>query len=281
MSLSFPLLFSAVPLHAIDRDATGTPIFRPCWFSDGGICSNFPMHLFDGLVPSWPTFGINLEAKGEWQDMVYLPTHYEDGYDERWNRFADEDREPASRFGGFLAAIVGTMQNWNDNSLARMPGLRDRIARVRMLPDEGGMNLDMDKDQITAVATKGKLAAQKLIDRFALLTPAGRQAAGWDEHRFVRLNTLMKMLAERAPGVTRALSPGSAHATDFASLLQRAYADPEIPPGYEDRMSPRQFAALQAVTDALAVLAQTLEYPASEVAFTPIPKPELRVRPPL
>ena len=63
MSLSFPFLFTAVPLHAIDHDPPKERKFRRCWFSDGGISSNFPMHLFDGLVPMWPTFGLNLEPE--------------------------------------------------------------------------------------------------------------------------------------------------------------------------------------------------------------------------
>jgi hypothetical protein len=32
------------------------------WFSDGGICSNFPIHFFDAWLPTHPTFGINLTA---------------------------------------------------------------------------------------------------------------------------------------------------------------------------------------------------------------------------
>lgn len=60
MSLAFPFLISAVPLHAIDHDLPpGERKFSRCWFSDGGISSNFPIHLFDGLVPIWPTFGID------------------------------------------------------------------------------------------------------------------------------------------------------------------------------------------------------------------------------
>ncbi|MEN3033093.1 hypothetical protein PWG68_20400, partial [Chromobacterium amazonense] len=90
-SLSFPLLISAVPLHEPSRrerrceptapaadpehnvadsmegltsagQACGPVItaFRICWFSDGGISSNFPIHLFDAALPRWPTFAINL-----------------------------------------------------------------------------------------------------------------------------------------------------------------------------------------------------------------------------
>lgn len=48
MSLSFPFLLSAVPLHAVDwgdpknQQHRTSPKFEPCWFSDGGLSSNFP-----------------------------------------------------------------------------------------------------------------------------------------------------------------------------------------------------------------------------------------------
>jgi hypothetical protein len=70
MSLSFPFLLSAVPLYAVDwskrdrewDDETTQTNWQPekCWFSDGGITSNFPVHFFDRLLPRRPTFGINL-----------------------------------------------------------------------------------------------------------------------------------------------------------------------------------------------------------------------------
>lgn len=79
MSLSFPLLLSAIPLYAVRRDAfakrkkEGDPkahsdvvVLREesdlerSWFSDGGISSNFPIHFFDAWLPTRPTFGINL-----------------------------------------------------------------------------------------------------------------------------------------------------------------------------------------------------------------------------
>ena len=71
LSLSFPVLFSAVPLYSLPLRA---PDRRPGpatirsehlqlnWFSDGGICSNFPVHFFDRWLPRRPTFGITLTA---------------------------------------------------------------------------------------------------------------------------------------------------------------------------------------------------------------------------
>lgn len=75
MSLSFPLLFSAVPLWSIsinafykekEANAAGTVYnlteadLQRHWFIDGGVASNFPIHFFDAWVPRWPTFAVNL-----------------------------------------------------------------------------------------------------------------------------------------------------------------------------------------------------------------------------
>lgn len=219
MSLSFPFLFAAVPLYAIDHDRPDNRKFRCCWFSDGGISSNFPMHLFDGLVPMWPTFGISLEPEIEARGPVFLPIKYDQGYGERWNHFAEQEKE-VSRLGGFIGAIVGTMQNWNDNSLARMPGVRDRVARVRLKKDEGGMNLNMGKDPIDNVAKKGIKAINELLIRFAPSTHGNGQSDGWNEHRFVRLHVLRKMLEDRSPDLMAATSPNCKHAIDFPNVAQ-------------------------------------------------------------
>jgi hypothetical protein len=49
LSLSFPVLIASIPLYAQDGGRH--------WFSDGGICSNFPVHLFDSWLPRRPTSG--------------------------------------------------------------------------------------------------------------------------------------------------------------------------------------------------------------------------------
>lgn len=283
MSLSFPLLFSAVPLWAIDHDApAGRRRFRRCWFSDGGISSNFPMHLFDGLVPKWPTFGITLEPKIEGRDnLVYLPQAYREGYGERWNLF-DGKPDGIGRFGGFIGAIVGAMQNWNDNTLSRMPGVRDRVARVRLNPDEGGMNLNMEREHITQVAERGTEAAEALLARFSTAPSPGAQAAGWDEHRLVRLNVLLKMIEARAAGVVRALSAQCPHATSIDTLIDAARN--QAVAGYTDPLTAAQAQTLHELVEALRTQMQALGVTANNPQanpFVPLPKPELRVRPPL
>lgn len=287
MSLSFPLLFSAVPLWAINYEAIpGRRDFHRCWFSDGGISSNFPIHLFDGLVPLWPTFGINLEQKIEGRDMVFLPKNYAEGFGERWNFFDDKDNR-AARFGGFFSAIVSAMQNWNDNSLARMPGVRDRIARVRLDEHEGGLNLDMDAPIIKSLVARGETAASELISQFTAQPSNAPQPAGWDEQRFVRLCMLLKMLEARAPGILEAFNGKASHATDFVTLIDSAVqsnagnGDQNPPAGFEAPLTPEQAKALKEAMEALEQLMVTLGNPAAQSVFRAIPEPELRVRPPL
>jgi predicted acylesterase/phospholipase RssA len=287
MSLSFPFLFSAVPLWAINHDAPhGKRHFHRCWFSDGGISSNFPIHLFDGLVPMWPTFGINLEPKIEGRGPVFLPKDYTQGYGERWNLFENKNN-PAARFGGFLSAIVSAMQNWNDNSLARMPGVRDRIARVRLDEDEGGLNLDMEQYIFKKIVQRGEDAAKELVSQYAAMPPNGPQPKGWDDQRLVRLCVLLKMLETRSPGILHALAPACAHATDFGTLINKATQSnvddgaQEPPAGFEEPLTPEQAKALQNAMGALKQLMATLGNPDAQSVFRAIPEPELRVRPPL
>ena len=64
MSLSFPVLISAVPLYQrhdlAPKGKDGKAPWVRCLFSDGGISSNFPIHFFDELLPKRPAFGISL-----------------------------------------------------------------------------------------------------------------------------------------------------------------------------------------------------------------------------
>jgi hypothetical protein len=64
MSLSFPILFAAVPLWAIDYEhPRAERDFERCMFFDGGISSNFLMHLFDGLILNSVLFRFNRVPK--------------------------------------------------------------------------------------------------------------------------------------------------------------------------------------------------------------------------
>lgn len=211
MSLSFPLLISAVPLHEparwgaaptdADTDKTAPPeksvaestegltaggasaradisAFRVCWFSDGGISSNFPIHLFDAALPRWPTFAINLvypetddavrphapddAGRQRIDRAVFLPTENNKGWQRTYQSVAQ--RSAAKEVSGFLFGIVATMQNWRDLLQSRAPGHRDRIVHVSLDGDEGGMNLNMPQPVLTSISEKGTIAGERFRD---------------------------------------------------------------------------------------------------------------------
>jgi hypothetical protein len=301
MSLSFPVLFSAVPLWAIDYEAPrGKRTVQRCLFSDGGISSNFPLHLFDGLVPSWPTFGVQLEPalKELPKSLIFLPHEYGQGIADSWTRFDEEERW-ASRFGGFLMSIIGAMQNWNDNTLARTPGVRDRVVRLRLKKDEGGLNLNMEPELIQAIAERGKQAADALVHRFYLVgsgdpalaalddridllsrrTGSATAWQGWDFQRWARLDVLIRTLADKAPGLARALSTTVPYSSPYHDLVQKSTL--QAPPGHPNPLAPQQAQALHDFLNALQVVAREFDLHSPKYPDEPIPSVELRVRPAL
>jgi predicted acylesterase/phospholipase RssA len=221
MSLSFPLLLAGVPLYRYaweiatqegdgdDADLRVDPRFAPAnvrkvVFSDGGICSNFPVHMFDSVLPGWPTFGINLRddlpASGNNEDRAYLP--------DRAKSLPPENyaitQSGASAIFSFATAIIKTMQNWRDNLQRAAPGFRDRIVTIRHKHDEGGLNLDMAARDIETMAASGQLGAEKLIGAFA--RPESLDTDFLTYHRWVRirslLNVLQRAMREIHQGVT-------------------------------------------------------------------------------
>lgn len=276
MSLSFPLLFAAVPLWAIDyQHPREKRDFQRCLFSDGGISSNFPMHLFDGLVPQWPTFGIDLEpAIKDLSGATFLPEGYMQGIADRWTRF-DAAEKSATRMGGFLTSIMGAMQNWNDNTQARSAGVRDRVVRVRLDKNEGGMNLNMPKDVIASVAAKGAQAADSILARF-LGAPPANGWDGWSAQRWARLDVLIYSLNQKIGGMRRALGASVPHAASYAQLkLQGAMT---APPGHDAPLSLVQIHALDELTAALDRVATAFQASAAGYPTKPLPEPELRAR---
>lgn len=92
LSLSFPVLLSAVPLLTPDfakgKMPDGKIPLRSVWFSDGGLTSNFPIHFFDSPIPSRPTFCLNLIGYGAGAPTVAADTQQQD--DEPQDHSADK-----------------------------------------------------------------------------------------------------------------------------------------------------------------------------------------------
>ena len=205
LSLSFPGLLSAVPLWAMrlkdPDDETSGLIPQACWFSDGGIASNFPIHFFDGPLPRWPTFGINLGPKEDLSDVqcenVWAPKSNDAGISTRWTEI--------DGVIGFGHAIMDTMQNWMDNAQTRVPGYRDRIVVIKHSRKEGGMNLNMDPKAIERFSERGRCAGEFLVNRFAN-DPSKNEddQLSWSNHRWLRYRSVMPLTEQLLIDLIRA-----------------------------------------------------------------------------
>jgi predicted acylesterase/phospholipase RssA len=202
LSLSFPGLICAVPLYAINHaPQIVSAVPERCWFSDGGITSNFPVHFFDAPIPRWPTFAIDLlpltpdrKLVEDQCENVWLPETNDAGVAEAWVGW--EDKPSLKQLSAFGISIFRTAQNWIDNLQMRGAGYRDRIAHVRLAEDEGGMNLKMDSLQIERLAERGACAARKLAERFSAKPPP-RTKLSWDNQRWIRYRTYMELLERK------------------------------------------------------------------------------------
>ena len=273
LSLSFPALLSAVPLYR--RDVNGE--FRLCWFSDGGIASNFPIHFFDSPVPRWPTLAISLAGAPE------QPCSDEDWRDhpeicqERSIWLASQRQTKLDNVSDFGMAIFNTARNWSDNTQADLPGYRDRIIYVGMNPGEGGLNLNMPQVIRQRLSDRGALAGAQIRDRFHL--PDGddvRPTMLWDLHRWTRFRSSMSVIQR------------------FLGAFHRGYGFPDARPTYDELMEqgidgkqPYQWRdtdhlkrALDATADLDAVATNWNDGGNPEFGVgAPKPAPEIRIRP--
>ena len=282
MSLSFPLLISAVPLHAIDWAVPAAEGWRPerNWFSDGGITSNFPVHFFDSPLPRWPTFAITLEpyprGASERRDPdadVWMPKRNQEGITGRWNAW--EEKPPRRRLLAFLRAILDTMQNWMDNSQSTVPGYRDRIVHIRHSKDEGGLNLDMPPGAIEALSDRGRRAGEMLAGRFGPHPPADVELT-WLNHRWVRYRSTMALLDAALSSYAQAYrSPGLQ--PSYAELVRRDPGTP--PPSYRWRRAGDAEVAGQMTDELIALTEAWAKNPTILAVDAPRPRPELRIVP--
>lgn len=312
LSLSFPLLFSAVPLWAVDYEQPEVEKrkLRRCLFTDGGVSSNFPIHLFDAAIPRWPTFGFWLDRRSPYRhrkekEDVWLPEFNGQGWGDSWNRFDPESRCAATdsesncvqcptpplggcrsdvhMLWGFLRGMLTSALDWRDRTSFRLPHVRNRVARIMLQRDEGGLNIGMPREQILEMAHRyGTRAGRKFIERFK--ERDGRPARAWSEQRWIRFNLLVNGLRERLDG----LATSAAWSTDAVPLrraieraIRRATEDPEP---VEDRGDCNKITTKAAKS--LAELLRELErleavLQATPKAFASPPEPELRLRPPL
>jgi hypothetical protein len=288
MSLSFPFLFTMVPLWSADFRNEGNPLQR-VWFSDGGVTSNFPIHRFDSLYPAWPTLGINLQytdtsgvpqrsALKQSGGMVFMPKDRSDGVKDLWNELEAGDDAVKSLLG-FGKSIFRAAQTWHDNAFLRLPGYRDRLVEVWLKEDEGGLNLNMSSDLIKTLVERGREAGKGIAGRFAS-TPAN-DPMSWNGHRWARFRSGMAGLLDALVEFGRATKTGLPGDLTLEQLL----SDRDASPCYKFG-SDRQLHASKEITDAVLELAKRVDShsnggSASPFADGPRPPVEFGTRAPI
>ncbi|MBV8725936.1 MAG: patatin-like phospholipase family protein [Candidatus Eremiobacteraeota bacterium] len=201
MSMSFPVLFCAFPLYALDDNAK----MQALWFSDGGLSSNFPIHFFDSPLPRWPTFAIDL-LPGPPQARPRIGPRYDPGsvFMESavprstvnpWNRLSSGSAQ--GNVLAFASALLDATRSWQDVTLGTLPGNAGRIVGIRLSPDQGGLNLNMPTATIEAMTQLGLEAGTKLVDVFA---SGASDAPGWKAHRWLRYLAIMGAFTRWATG---------------------------------------------------------------------------------
>lgn len=200
MSLSFPILISAIPLWELDykRDPSQSSAahvtLRRVVFSDGGITSNFPVHFFDSPLPTRPTFGLHLAGFEDGEQPNPTDPSLSVSDPAFVNRSTRESRTDFDSVFGFLVAIKDAMQNWRDNAQSRLPGFRERIVHIKLAQGEGGLNLAMKPAKIRELTARGSYAGQRLVALFDCSGPEDPDGCRWNDHRYARYRTTMSLI---------------------------------------------------------------------------------------
>ena len=281
MSLSFPVLLQAVPLYRIRTlPAAGSTVdLLRVWFSDGGLTSNFPIHFFDAILPTRPTFGVILRddlseepdktvAPEHRVPRVSLPANNNEGLTPAYIAVDDGGQLPS--LPRFASAIFRTIRTWRDEALTRTPGYRDRVVLIRHKKSEGGLNLNMDRKAIGVMSRSGSLAARRIVARF--LDPVASEN-GWLNHRWVRMRSTAAVLQDTLAPLNEAWQ--DARLTPSYAAMWQAQGEAALP-AY--RLSRENRLAGDILWQGVLAIPEQIGH-ADLSAHAPRPQPELVISP--
>ncbi len=292
MSLSFPVLLSIVPLYwSNNTESQEYKDLEQCWFTDGGVCSNFPLHFFDSPLPRRPTFSLDLMAvPNDTPEKELVPKMEKDNRPElmdRWNRFdlvvsSAGDYKNKGNFGkliGFAATLISTMQNWNDATQSRLPGYRDRITRIPLTAKQGGLNLNMQPEVVNFLAGQGEAGAIRIIDRFDV-PPAENEMMTWENHRWIRIRGMLAAFEKMTVETLRAYDcpeEGDLSYKEWLSTLNEDKSGEYLKLSY--KATKKQIGAAIATFERLREIREIWSEAGTAAEESPRPRPILRPRP--
>jgi Patatin-like phospholipase len=292
LSLSFPVLFTAIPLYACDFTLTNkkgpaekqetreeqetrklenklgpknTP--RKCLFTDGGLSNNFPMQFFDSLWPNRPTFGIGLDEYTVERDRDFEKTNTETRV---WMPAIPVGGAnlPVGSIGGvfeFFASIIFTAKDWQDNLQSTQHGYRERIVHVALKPNEGGLNLNMPSETIKLISQFGAKAGDTLVHKFDL-----------QGHRWRRFLVAMRRVEATLVDMQKAYNEAPLGGNSFEKFL-------ESYPQQATNYRPDKPETAQQLRDRAKMLVDVIaawrKQPAIPDKLVPHPESDLRITP--
>lgn len=306
LSMSCPILFQNMPLIGFNFDVRTEDIdLVRLWFSDGGIGSNFPIHLFDKPIPRWPTFGVKILDESPRKDskqkhlQAHIPFGHKDGSDDNLLYPRDKDRVLSRIYKGtgrnFLKILFGiytSTKDGHDQSFVRMPDVRNRVVRVYLNNRAGNaFNLKISSKQIIDLAHDvgaygGRLAAQAYLAQSPASTKY-KWVNSWQDHRWVRFNMLTEGLRSYLHGFTHAIHldalPGSVHCNSLIEQVLQSTQKPPLSsrsdPSDEVTLTQDQSTQLLEIINAISALEMQLQNLNMPQPYVPEPMPVLRFKP--
>jgi hypothetical protein len=192
---------------------------------------------------------------------VYRPEGLEVGAEHYFPNGSQQTRWSA--IVEFFSTVFGAAKTYRDHLQSVAPGSRDRIIRIRLLQEEGGLNLNMPADDLRTLSDSGRAAAERIIGDFAGEAPDN----AWLQHRVVRLKVLLANLQRYA----EKLEAGRGAGTDPRFDLDEVLTEIEQSLAAPAKESLARFADFEALKEALEAWEKDL-------ALYPMPVLEIRPR---
>ena len=147
---------------------------------------------------------------GQEENRVFLPVGANQG--------VTSSIDSVNGLSGFIGAIFNSAKDWQDINQTVLPGYRERIVRLYLKPDEGGLNLSMSSEQIAALTGIGKTAGNEILNKFI-----------FEEHRWRRLLSAYAAIEEGLEAIKEdygSMDKGSM--SDFLKEYKASYEQDDL-----------------------------------------------------
>lgn len=148
---------------------------------------------------------------------------------------------------GFIGGIFNSAKDWQDINQTVLPGYRERIVRLYLKPDEGGLNLSMSSEKIAALTYIGEAAGNEILSKFV-----------FEEHRWRRLLSAYAAIEGGLEAIKE--DYGSMNVGSMSEFLQKLKVSVKNKDPLVKSYAPKNTAQLDDLIDRLDNLASLAAY---------------------